>query len=232
MSMPLPGEIRYPSTAANREMRWEREHRAIHVSEVTHRTYRDFQTDPGWRSIQHRGAIRARRPLKTSSRTRTWQGGRPKPSCISSTTRSSTGPRSWWSVRRRLGSACGRSCGLLPLFDPTARYVSASAGRESDLGRVGAPSPSRYPRSTRLVVVGRLSRSIHTSTGPSTRSSFSQSIRSSAKTPLWGSVTEAGEMRSAPWDEFRPDGRNAGPAIPIRLPVSSGRLGETFTKGS
>lgn len=53
--------------------------------------------------------------LKTSSRTRTWQGGRPKPSCISSTTRSSTGPRSWWSVHRRLGNACGRSCGLLPL---------------------------------------------------------------------------------------------------------------------
>jgi hypothetical protein len=23
MSMPLPGEIRYPSTAAHREMRWE-----------------------------------------------------------------------------------------------------------------------------------------------------------------------------------------------------------------
>ena len=39
MSMPLPGEIRYPSTAAHREMRWERENRAIHVSEVTHRTY-------------------------------------------------------------------------------------------------------------------------------------------------------------------------------------------------
>ena len=43
------------------------------------------------------------------------RGGRPKPSCISSTTRSSTGPRSWWSVRRRLGNACGRSCGRLPL---------------------------------------------------------------------------------------------------------------------
>jgi len=47
MSMPLPGEIRYPSTAANREMRWEREHRAIHVSEVTHRTYRDFRRTRG-----------------------------------------------------------------------------------------------------------------------------------------------------------------------------------------
>jgi hypothetical protein len=47
MSMPLPGDIRYPSTAANREMRWEREHRAIHVSEVTHRTYRDFRRTLG-----------------------------------------------------------------------------------------------------------------------------------------------------------------------------------------
>lgn len=53
--------------------------------------------------------------LKTSSRTTTSQRGRPKPSCISSTTRSSTRPRSWWSVRRRPGNACGRSCGLLPL---------------------------------------------------------------------------------------------------------------------
>jgi hypothetical protein len=49
MSMPLPGEIRYPSTAAHREMRWEREHRAIHVSEVTHRTYRDFRRTWGSR---------------------------------------------------------------------------------------------------------------------------------------------------------------------------------------
>jgi hypothetical protein len=56
MSMPLPGEIRYPSTAAHREMRWEREHRAIHVSEVTHRTYRDSDGPGG---VVARRAVRA-----------------------------------------------------------------------------------------------------------------------------------------------------------------------------
>jgi hypothetical protein len=49
MSMPLPGEIRYPSTAAHREMCWERENRAILVSEVTHRAYRDFRRTWGSR---------------------------------------------------------------------------------------------------------------------------------------------------------------------------------------
>ena len=49
MSMPLPGEIRYPSTATHREIRWEREHRAIHVSEATHGMYRDFRRTWGSR---------------------------------------------------------------------------------------------------------------------------------------------------------------------------------------
>jgi hypothetical protein len=36
MSMPLQAKSAIPRPQPNREMRWEREHRAIYVSEVTH----------------------------------------------------------------------------------------------------------------------------------------------------------------------------------------------------
>jgi hypothetical protein len=74
MSMPLPGEIRYPSTAANREMRWEREHRAIHVSEVTLLTYRDFRRTWGSRCSPCGGFTLTLRPDPFSnSRSEKWR---------------------------------------------------------------------------------------------------------------------------------------------------------------